>query len=108
MIIHRFEVYMVNLNPIIGNEIRKMRPCLIISPDEMNHNLRTVLIAPITHTDKAYPTRVACLFHGGDGFVALDQMRAVDKQRLQKKLGSVDDEQMQLNILDCLVRLFSQ
>ena len=88
--INRFEVYLVNLDPIIGSEIRKTRPCLVVSPDEMNHHMRTALIAPLTTKGPAYPTRVACRFGGKSGQVVLDQIRTVDQARLTKRLGRLD------------------
>ncbi len=91
MIINRFEIWLVSLHPTQGSEIAKTRPCLIISPDSANKFLNTVLVAPLTHTRKAYPTRVNCEFAGQDGQVALDQMRAIDKEsRLIKKIGILE------------------
>ncbi|HEY3967465.1 MAG TPA: type II toxin-antitoxin system PemK/MazF family toxin [Planctomycetaceae bacterium] len=90
MAINRFEVHLINLDPTIGSEIQKTRPCLVVSPDEMNHNLRTVIVAPMTTRGRPYPTRIACRFKGKDGQVALDQIRSVDQIRLIKKLGSLD------------------
>ena len=72
MALNRFEVYLVNLDPTIGSEIKKTRPCLIVSPDEMNHNIRTVIVAPMTTKGQDYPSRVACRFKGKDGQVVLD------------------------------------
>lgn len=89
MVAKRFEVYLVNLDPTVGNEIKKMRPCLIISPDEMNAHIATVIIAPMTTKGRAYPTRVSCKFQGKDGQIVLDQIRTVDKTRLAKKLGTI-------------------
>ncbi len=90
MTVNRFEIWLVTLDPTQGSEIAKTRPCLIISPDDINKNLNTVLVAPLTHTRKNYPTRVNCQFAGQEGQVALDQMRAVDKLRLLKKAGILD------------------
>jgi mRNA interferase MazF len=81
------EVWLVSLDPTQGSEIQKTRPCLVISPDEMNRHLRTVIIAPMTTTERQYPTRVTLTFHGKHGQVALDQIRAVDRQRLVRKMG---------------------
>ena len=89
MVAKRFEVYLVNLDPTVGNEIKKMRPCLIISPDEMNAHIATVIVAPMTTKGRAYPTRVSCKFQGKDGQIVLDQIRTVDKTRLAKKLGTI-------------------
>jgi mRNA interferase MazF len=87
MVVRRFEVYLVNLDPTVGREIRKTRPCLIISPDEMNRHIGTVIVAPLTTKGRPYPTRVVCRFQGRSGQVVLDQIRTVDKARLVKKLG---------------------
>src|SRR5882724_3139951 len=88
--VNRFEVYLVNLDPTVGSEIKKTRPCLVVSPDEINHNVRTVIVAPLTTRGQAYPTRVLCRFKGKAGQVVLDQIRAVDRSRLIKKLGRID------------------
>ena len=87
MAIDRFQVYLVNLDPTVGREIRKTRPCLIVSPDEMNHHIRTVIIAPMTTKGQPYPTRVACRFQGKNGQVVLDQIRTVDRARLIRRMG---------------------
>lgn len=89
--IARFDVHLVTLDPTRGSEIRKTRPCLVISPDEMNRHIRTVIVAPMTSTRKDYPTRVNCTFENVEGQVALDQIRTVDKSRLAKRLGRIDD-----------------
>ena len=89
MVINRFEVYLVNLDPTVGREIRKTRPCLVISPDEMNHHIRTVIVAPMTTKGQAYPTRVPCTFKGRSGQIVLDQIRTVDSARLVRKLGKI-------------------
>ena len=86
---NRDEVWLVSLDPTRGTEIRKTRPCLIVSPDEMNRHLRTVVIAPMTTVERPYPTRVAVRLQGKAGQVALDQIRAVDRDRLVRKLGTV-------------------
>ena len=90
MVINRFEVYLVNLDHTIGSEIKKTRPCLVISPDEMNHNIKTVIVAPMTTKGKQYPTRVKCQFNGKEGLIVLDQIRTVDNHRLIKKLGLIN------------------
>ena len=90
MAINRFEVYLINLDPTVGSEIKKTRPCLVVSPDEINHNIRTVIVAPLTTRGPSYPTRVACRFKSKDGQVVLDQIRAVDRSRLIKKLGKIE------------------
>ena len=83
----RGEVYLVQLDPTRGSEIRKTRPCLVVSPDELNHHLRTVIVAPMTTAGHAYPWRVQCRFQGRRGFVAIDQLRTVDTERLVRRLG---------------------
>ncbi len=106
MVVKRFDVYLVNLDPTIGSEIKKTRPCLIISPDEMNRNIRTVMIAPMTSAQKDYPTRVSCTFRKKQGQIVLDQIRTIDKGRLVKKLGMVDSR-AQLDVISILQRLFA-
>ena len=83
----RGDVYLVDLNPTKGAEIKKTRPAVIISPDEMNSTTKTVIIAPLTSTIRAYPFRVECTFQKKNGQLALDQIRSLDKKRLIKKLG---------------------
>lgn len=83
------DVWLVTLDPTLGVEIQKTRPCLVISPDEMNAHLQTVIVAPMTTAMRPYPSRVAVRFQGRRGQVALDQLRAVDRQRLVRKLGTV-------------------
>src|SRR5437870_3162726 len=90
MALNRFEVYLVNLDPTVGSEIQKTRPCVIVSPDEMNHHTRTVIVAPLTTKGQDYPTRVTCRFKGKDGKVVLDQIRTVDRVRLLRKLGRLE------------------
>lgn len=89
--VNQFEVYLVSLDPTQGSEINKTRPCLIISPNEINHHIKTVIIAPMTTKSKDYPTRIGILFGGKEGHVVLDQIRTVDKTRLVKKLGKIKD-----------------
>jgi mRNA interferase MazF len=86
----RFDVFLINLDPTVGSEIRKTRPCLVISPDEMNRHIRTVIVAPMTRTGQAYPTRVPCRFRGRAGQVVLDQIRTVDAARLVRRRGRLD------------------
>lgn len=88
--VKRFEVYLVTLDPTLGSEIQKTRPCVVISPDEMNRFVRTVIIAPLTTHGKDYPTRISCFFQGKEGQIVLDQIRTVDKVRLVKRLGIID------------------
>ncbi len=106
MVVNRFDVYLVNLSPTICSEIQKTRPCLVISPDEMNHNIRTVIIAPMTSAPKDYPTRVYCTFQKKKGQIVLDQLRTIDKARLIKKLGTIDSKS-QLEVISILQRLFA-
>ena len=87
--IRRGEVYLVRLNPTRGREIRKTRPCVIVSPDELNAHMGTFIVAPLTTGSHPYPFRVACRFAGKDGHLVLDQLRTVDRERLVKRLGSV-------------------
>jgi mRNA interferase MazF len=91
MVVNRMEVWLVNLDPTVGSEIKKTRPCLVVSPNEMNHHVRTLIIAPMTTQGQEYPTRIACRFKGKEGQVALDQIRAVDRDRLVRKMGRLDD-----------------
>ena len=88
-VVSRGDVHLVRLDPTRGSEIRKTRPCLVISPDELNHHLRTVIVAPMTKGGHGYPFRVPCRFAGTDGFVVIDQLRAVDVERFTKRLGRV-------------------
>ena len=106
MVVNRFDVYLTNLNPSVGSEIQKTRPCLIISPDEMNLHIRTVIVAPMTTAGKDYPTRITCQFKKKKGHIVLDQIRTIDKTRLIKKLGALDSE-TQLKVISVLQRLFA-
>jgi mRNA interferase MazF len=85
--VNRFDVFLVALDPTVGHEIKKTGPCAVISPDEMNHHIGTVIIAPMTTKGRDYPTRVPCTFRGVGGQIVLDQIRTVDKSRLVKRLG---------------------
>lgn len=104
--VQRHEVWLVELDPTVGSEIRKTRPALVVSPDEMNRWLRTVIVAPMTTAAKNYPSRVAVHFDGKDGQVALDQVRAVDKARLTRRLGRISDAEAAA-ISDRLVEMFA-
>jgi mRNA interferase MazF len=106
MAIKRFDVYLVNLDPTLGSEIRKTRPCLVVSPDEMNRPLRTVIVAPLTTKGRPYPTRIPCRFQGKQGQVVLDQIRTVDRVRLVKKLGRLTAK-TSTTVLDVLRQIFS-
>jgi mRNA interferase MazF len=88
----RGEVHLVRLDPTLGSEIRKTRPCVIVSPDELNAHLRTAIVSPMTTSGRVYPWRVACRFQRRAGFVALDQLRTVDAERLVKRLGRLSPE----------------
>jgi mRNA interferase MazF len=90
MVALRFEVFLVNLNPTVGREMQKARPCVVVSPDEMNRNIATVIIAPMTTMRRNYPTRVNLRFEGKEGQIVLDQIRTVDKRHLLRKLGVID------------------
>ena len=102
MQVTRFEVFLVNLDPTVGAEIKKICPCLIISPDEMNFNIATVIIAPMTTVMRGnYPTRVACVFEGKTAQIVLDQLRTIDKSCLMKSIGyiAIQEQQTVINVL---------
>ncbi|MES1021573.1 type II toxin-antitoxin system PemK/MazF family toxin [Gloeocapsa sp. BRSZ] len=107
MVVRRFDVFLVNLDPTIGSEIQKTRPCLVISPNEMNKHIATVIIAPMTTKGQSYPTRVVCQFQGKDGQIVLDQIRTVDKTRLVKHLGQISLEAQQA-VLNTLAEMFAE
>jgi mRNA interferase MazF len=123
MVVARFDVFLVALDPTIGSEIQKRlapvgfpdaksetrqtRPCVIISPDEMNLYLATAIVAPMTTKGKLYPSRVPVYFEGKDGLIVLDQIRTVDKTRLVKKLGTIDLNE-QKAVLSILAEMFSE
>lgn len=90
VVIERFAIYRIALDPTVGSEINKTRPCVVVSPDEMNRHIRTVIVAPMTTTRKGYPSRVACSFAGKHGEIVLDQIRTVDRSRLFKQIGKLD------------------
>lgn len=102
----RFDVYLVNLDPKIGSEIKKTRPCLIISPDEMNRHIRTVIVAPMTTKGRDYPTRVPVYFQKRKGQIILDQIRTIDKKRMVKKLGSISAAKQE-TVLSVLQNMFN-
>ncbi|HEY5604446.1 MAG TPA: type II toxin-antitoxin system PemK/MazF family toxin [Gammaproteobacteria bacterium] len=89
MVINRFDVYVVALDPTLGHEIKKTRPCVVISPNEMNHFISTIIVAPMTTKGRDYPSRIPVTFQGKKGQIVLDQNRTVDKRRLVKKLGKI-------------------
>lgn len=92
MVIRQYEVYLISLDPTIGHEIKKVRPCVIISPDEMNKNISKVIIAPMTTQSHFYPTRTPLKFTGKEAWIVLDQLRTVDRKRLIEKLGKIDQK----------------
>lgn len=92
MVVEQYDVFLINLDPTIGHEIKKTGPCLVISPDEMNANIAMVIIAPMTTASRNYPTRVKTIFKKKSGFIILDQIRTVDKARLVKRLGKINIE----------------
>ena len=94
MVVKQYDVFLINLDPTIGHEIKKSRPCLVISPNEMNNNISTVIIAPMTTKSHNHPTRINVNFKGKNGWVVLDQIRTVDKIRLIKRLGKLNDNKI--------------
>lgn len=106
VVVSRFDVFMVNLDPTIGRELKKARPCLVVSPNELNHYIGTVIIAPMTTKGRNYPTRIVCRFKGKRGQVVLDQLRTVDKVRLVRKLGRIEPK-IQQTVLAVLQEMFS-
>ncbi len=107
MVVGRFDVYLIALDPTVGSEIQKTRPCLVISPDEANRYIATVIVAPMTTQGRSYPTRVPCTFQGKNGQIVLDQIRTVDKARLVRCLGQID-KQTQDRVLAALAALFAR
>ncbi|WKS94422.1 type II toxin-antitoxin system PemK/MazF family toxin [Riemerella columbina] len=105
-VVNRFDVFFIDLNPTIGSEINKIRPCVVISPKEMNRALNTVIIAPLTSTIKNYPMRVNCIVQEKQGQIALDHLRSVDKTRLKNKIACLD-EQAQNKVVETLIAMFS-
>ena len=107
MAVERADVYLVNLDPTVGSEIKKTRPCVVISPDEMNRHLRTAIVAPLTSQGRLYPTRVPCVFDGKEGLVVLDQIRTVDVTRFVRKVGRIQPETITA-VLMALGRMFAE
>jgi len=107
VVVNRFDVFLVSLDPTIGSEIQKTRPCLVISPNEINHHIATVIVAPMTTKGQTYPTRVTCQFQGQNGQIVLDQIRTVDKTRLVKFIGQISVE-AQKTVLDVLAQMFGE
>jgi len=107
MVVERFDVFLVNLDPTVGSEIKKTRPCLVISPDEMNRWIKTVIVAPMTTKGRQYPTRVETRFDEKTGQIVLDQIRTVDKSRLYRKLGRIIEAEQRF-VLATLADIFSE
>lgn len=107
MVARRFDVYLVALDPTIGSEFKKTRPCLVVSPNEMNAHIATVIVAPMTTKGQLYPTRVPCRFQGQSGQIVLDQLRTVDRTRLIKRLGRVSPG-TQKAVLGALAEMFAE
>lgn len=103
----RFDIYCVNLDPTLGSEIKKTRPAVIISPDEMNRNISTIIIAPVTSQIKNYPTRITCTIDGRQGQIVLDQIRAIDKTRLVQKIETLN-KPIQKKVINMLKEMFSE
>jgi mRNA interferase MazF len=97
MEVKQYQIVLVNLDPTLGSEIQKTRPCVIVSPNEINDNLRTVVIAPLTSTSRKYPTRIKIRHNSQEAWVVIDQIRTIDKIRILKKLGSLTEKE----ILEC-------
>ena len=106
MVIERFSIFLVRLDPATGSETAKTRPCVVVSPDELNRAVSTVIVAPMTTVQRGWPTRVAVTFQGKTGEIALDQIRAVDKVRLVKRLGKLDAATADA-VLDTLGEMFA-
>jgi len=104
--VRRFDVFLVNLDPTVGSEIRTSRPCVVVSPDEMNRHVRTVVVAPLTTSSHPYPSRVDVRFAGKDGQVVIDQLRTIDKVRLAKRLGVLDADET-ASVLEVLKEFFA-
>ena len=102
----QFDVWLIDLDPTKGSEVQKSRPCVIVSPNAMNNNLNTVIIAPLSHSNKNYPSRIPSLFKKDPGQIMLDQIRCVDKLRLTKKMGSIDNNTSS-DVLKLLRTMFS-
>jgi len=107
LVISRFDIFLVSLDPVIGHEVRKTRPCVIISPDEMNHHIGTVIIAPMTTKRRDYPTRIPLTFKRKKGQIVLDQIRTIDKTRLVKRLGKLD-KNVSAQLLEVLQEMFME
>jgi mRNA interferase MazF len=107
VVARRFEIYLINLDPTIGSEIRKTSPCVVISPDEMNESIQTIIVAPMTTKVRTYPTRLPCVFQGKRGQIVLDQIRTVDRERLVTRLGKLTAPQAKAT-LKLLQEMFAE
>ena len=107
VVVRRFDVDLIALDPTIGSEIQKTRPCLVISPDEMNRHLKTLIVAPMTTQGRAYPSRVSCRFQGKSGQIVLDQLRTADRTRLVRKIGRISAP-TQRAVLGLLGEMFAE
>lgn len=107
LVARRFEIYLVNLDPTVGHEMKKLRPGVVVSPDEMNRHVQTVIVAPMTTKGQPYPTRVACTFQGKRGQIVLEQIRAIDRVRLVKRLGKLTGGQA-ADVLAVLGAMFAE
>lgn len=107
VVVNRFDVFLVSLDPTVGSEIQKARPCVVVSPNEINCHIRTVIIAPMTTRGKPYPTRVICEFQGKAGQVVLDQIRTIDKARLVKRLCQLSQNERKA-VLNTLAEMFAE
>ena len=105
-LVRRFDIFFIELDPTIGSEINKTRPCVIISPDEMNNALNTVIVAPLTSTIRNYPMRINCIVQGKQGQIALDQLRTIDKYRLKNHIENLNQE-TQNKLINIIIAMFS-
>ncbi len=106
MEVNRFDIFLISLDPTVGHEIKKTRPCVVVSPNEMNQYISTVIVAPMTTKQRSYPTRVECRYKGKHGAIVLDQIRTVDKGTLTKKLGKIDTS-TQHRVINVLQEMFA-
>jgi mRNA interferase MazF len=107
VVVQRYDVFLVTLDPTVGSEIKKTRPCLVVSPDEMNEHVATVIVAPMTTRGRHFPSRVECHFQGKDGLIVLDQLRTVDKARLVRRLGRIAPD-TQRDVLAAIGAMFAE
>jgi mRNA interferase MazF len=107
LVMRRGDIHLVRLDPTLGSEIKKTRPCVVVSPDELNEHLRTVIVAPMTTGGRAYPWRIRCRFQKRSGFVALDQLRTVDQERLVRRLGEIGTDSL-TEVLQRLQEMFAE